>query len=101
MLQSSSKVSGDVKKSTTKEPSSKKNHPVPETQKQATRINVIPSPNRKHRKINFGIDSTEVVHFTHWFELFYIHINKLFLGNAVVNMLKISLSKICNEDSEN
>lgn len=38
--------------------------PIPTSQPSHT---YIPAPSRAERKVQFGIDTAEVVHFTHWY----------------------------------
>ncbi|KAI9203276.1 uncharacterized protein BJ171DRAFT_600142 [Polychytrium aggregatum] len=49
---------------------------------------VIPSPNRRDRKLQFGIDCAELVHFTHW-EPGGEHIKSLVVKNVVMKTQKI------------
>jgi hypothetical protein len=49
---------------------------------------IIPTPNRYDRRIKFGIDVAEMVHFTHW-EPGGEHVKQLVVKNVVMKTQKI------------
>ncbi|KAI8834503.1 hypothetical protein BC829DRAFT_448428 [Chytridium lagenaria] len=61
------------------------NSPIPPIKLQQ---GIIPTPNRKQRRVQFGIDCADMVHFTHW-EPGGEHVKQLVVKNVVMKTQKI------------
>ncbi|KAI8822927.1 uncharacterized protein EV422DRAFT_585444 [Fimicolochytrium jonesii] len=62
--------------------------PLPRQQGKAKDTDIITTPNRQDRRLQFGIDCAEMVHFTHW-EPGGEHIKQLVVKNVVMKTQKI------------
>ncbi|KAJ3113713.1 hypothetical protein HDU96_003042 [Phlyctochytrium bullatum] len=61
---------------------------IPGVRKNQTHKASIPTPNKRQRRIQFGIDCADVVHFTHW-EPGGEHVKHLVIKNVVMKTQKI------------
>ncbi|KAJ3219527.1 hypothetical protein HDU67_000472 [Dinochytrium kinnereticum] len=63
--------------------------PIPSLKAASHQHHAIPTPNRRQRRLQFGIDCADMVHFTHW-EPGGEHVKHLVVKNVVMKTQKIS-----------